>query len=122
MEICAGITLSALQELGKQAHLNSSEKKRKKIEPDVHQPPWPMDEVNVEQSQVMAKKEQERIEKAQKALSDISPTRMEKLEQVCRRMNEGFYEQDEVVGVVADRLLKLFRSGILDKEIEREER
>jgi hypothetical protein len=112
MEIGEGTSLSALQELAKQHHLNSSGKKRNRIDPEAEETWHPLpDEAAVMHSKEMSQESDAQALHVQSALASVQPKRLPKLEAVHRRMRDGFYQQPEVIESVANRLLLLFGFG-----------
>lgn len=110
MEICEGLSLSGLQELAKQQHLNAAEKKRKQIDPEEDLPGGSLtDEAQVEHSEALTRPGRTSLAQAQQVLAKLPTTRSRKLETVQRRIGEGFYQQQEVLEAVAERLLRLLR-------------
>jgi len=122
MDIYGGIAQTALQEAAKQQHLTSGDKGKKgKLESE-DRPGYPLrpllkDEAEVKESQQFAQGDEERIRKAQSALKKTSPDRLEKLVAINQRIENGFYDQQEVLESVAEKLLLMFRQG---KQSERD--
>jgi hypothetical protein len=115
MELYSGVSQAALQEAAQQHLMTSAEKKRKTGEAEresgIPFPALQQDEAEVKDAERFAQVSQERLEKAQSALSHIPPARQQKLETVNRRIKEGFYDQKLVVECIAEKLLTMFRGG-----------
>ncbi len=112
MNIYGGVTHTAVQEAALQKHLTSGEKKRKKIDTDDEpNPPRSLlqDEADVIESQKVAHQTEKSVDKARAALNNLSPARIEKLDSVSERMNNGFYNEKEVMDAIADKLINMFR-------------
>lgn len=113
MNIYGGVTQTAIQEAALQKHLTSGEKKKKKLddEDDTRNLPSStllQDEADVTDSKKVARQTEQAVKKAQTALNNLSPARMDKLDSVSKRMSSGFYNEREVMEAVAEKLMTMF--------------
>ena len=119
MELPGGISSTANQEAAKQVHLSSGTDRKRKTAGRKKDGPKSLlqttDEAELNEAQHLIEENENQVKKANSVLSDISPTRMEKLQSVNQRIDEGFYDQREVLESVAEKLLLMFRRDELDE-------
>ncbi len=48
-----------------------------------------------------------------KEINNVSEVRMDKIEEVRKKIEEGFYDKPEVIAQVADRIIDLMKTGLL---------
>ena len=109
MEIHGGVTQSAVQEAALQQYLTSGEaKKKRKSRKDSSSPPQALNQDEVNVNERLALQEQESVQRARSALNSLSATRVQKIESVHQRIENGFYEDREVLEAVAEKLLLMF--------------
>lgn len=110
MTIYGGVSFTAATEGAKQQHLNASERKRKNGEVEEEsQSLLFSDEAEVTESKQLANREKRRVDKARQVLANIPAERNQKLQTVHHRLQEGFYDQQEILESVAEKLLLMFK-------------